>query len=97
MSVLAHSVPAGAVAAWGRLSAAVVASSEVVPCAGHDRPLWHGYSGDQAVAAQACFDCPVMVLCDEYAAGAGERFGTWGGLTEMERRRVERRAQEATA
>lgn len=97
MSVLAHSVPAGSEAAWGRLSAAVMAGPAVVPCAGRGRALWHGTAGEQVVAARACLECPVMVLCDRYATAAAERFGTWGGLTESERREAQRRAQEMTA
>ncbi|MER5837876.1 WhiB family transcriptional regulator, partial [Streptomyces sp. NPDC002130] len=31
--------------------------------------------------------CPVLGQCREYALGAGELYGTWGGMSEADRRR----------
>ena len=39
-------------------------------------------------AARLCQGCPVTGECLEYALRAGCDFGVWGGLTEIDRRRV---------
>ena len=36
-------------------------------------------------AKQICAHCPVIDQCRQYALQAGEAYGVWGGLTEMER------------
>ena len=36
-------------------------------------------------AQEICFDCPVQMLCREYAVAANEPTGIWGGLTTAER------------
>ncbi len=38
-------------------------------------------------AQRICLNCLVLVQCREYALGAGELYGTWGGMTEADRRR----------
>lgn len=97
-NVLSHMIPAGAESAWARLQDEAARSPVVVPCAGYGWRLWHSEDDEeQAAAARACLDCPVMVLCDAYASTAGERWGVWGGVTEKDRRRAQRRAQEMTA
>lgn len=46
-------------------------------------------------AARAlCGQCPVQVSCLEYALYVHEPYGIWGGLTEVERRRLVRREAE---
>ncbi|WP_374229671.1 WhiB family transcriptional regulator [Rhodococcus opacus] len=42
-------------------------------------------------AKQVCAKCPVRDLCRSYAMKAGERYGTWGGLSEDDRKTYERR------
>lgn len=43
-------------------------------------------------AARAlCGQCPVQASCLEYALYVQEPYGIWGGLTEVERRRLVRR------
>jgi WhiB family redox-sensing transcriptional regulator len=46
-------------------------------------------------ARQVCGSCPVQQECLEYALGRKERHGTWGGLSERERRRILRRRSAA--
>jgi WhiB family redox-sensing transcriptional regulator len=47
---------------------------------------------DREVAAKAvCASCPVREPCLDYAIRAGERYGIWGGLNELERRAYVRR------
>ncbi len=42
------------------------------------------------MSKKACGDCPVRLLCLEYALEAGERDGIWGGLTRHEREALKR-------
>ena len=42
-------------------------------------------------ARSLCRGCPVRQLCLEYALAVGETHGIWGGLNELERRRLARR------
>jgi WhiB family redox-sensing transcriptional regulator len=44
----------------------------------------------EAVAKRYCARCPVREECLEYAMATGETHGIWGGLNEMERRRLAR-------
>lgn len=39
-----------------------------------------------------CGNCPVQTQCLEWALANDERYGVWGGKTEPERRRMQRRA-----
>lgn len=43
-----------------------------------------------SVARKICSDCPVRLLCLDYALQAGEDQGIWGGLTANERRTIQR-------
>lgn len=45
----------------------------------------------EAKAKTFCRACPVLERCREYALESGEDHGVWGGLNEMERRRIRRR------
>ena len=42
-------------------------------------------------ARAICARCPVLDECLEYALGAGEPHGIWGGLNELQRRHLLRR------
>ncbi len=42
-------------------------------------------------AKRICGLCEVKVECLAYALGRNERFGVWGGLSERERRKLQRR------
>ena len=89
-------VPAGAEAEWARLRDGIAALPVAVPCAGPERPFWHSTDvAEQAAAARACLECPLLDRCGDYATVAGERWGVWGGTTDKERRA--RRTGRATA
>lgn len=50
----------------------------------------------EGVARALCRACPVRQECLEYALAVQETHGIWGGLNELERRRLQRkRAAEA--
>lgn len=42
-------------------------------------------------AKSVCARCPVRAECLDYSIKAGERYGVWGGLNELERRSLVRR------
>lgn len=48
--------------------------------------------GSTREAKRVCRACEVKAECLDYALGNGERFGIWGGMSERERRRLERTA-----
>lgn len=48
--------------------------------------------GSTREAKRICESCEVRRECLEYALEHDERFGIWGGLSEMERRRLRRGA-----
>lgn len=88
-------------AEWDLLNRAVALND--VPCTNDPAP-WHGSAKEQESAAVRCMDCPVMLLCAQYAVAAKEPHGTWGGMTEHDRSRpdeaprapVKRRKPRAT-
>ncbi|MDT2009536.1 WhiB family transcriptional regulator [Rhodococcus opacus] len=45
----------------------------------------------EAAAQRICEGCPVLVECRGHALAVGESYGTWGGMTEQDRRRHLRR------
>ncbi|MDZ7733976.1 MAG: WhiB family transcriptional regulator [Acidimicrobiia bacterium] len=54
-------------------------------CRGHGTALFFATNrADADEARRICQTCPVLEECRE--AGAGERFGVWGGETDRERR-----------
>jgi WhiB family redox-sensing transcriptional regulator len=73
-------------------------------CSGMDPDVFHpihphGFKGDPTHAVErarardadilaVCDRCPVMEQCRAYALRNHELEGVWGGLTEMERRRI---------
>ena len=48
--------------------------------------------GSTREAKRVCRSCEVRSECLEYALENDERFGIWGGLSERERRRIQRQA-----
>ena len=42
----------------------------------------------EAQARALCARCPVLSECLDYALAAGEPHGIWGGLNELQRRRL---------
>lgn len=67
-------------------------------CRGLDPELFHPGPGESPAAARAvCCSCPVRAECAEWALfGRVEHHGIWGGLTELDRRRI-RRARRLSA
>ena len=51
----------------------------------------------EAVAKSYCARCPVRDVCLEYALVMREAHGIWGGLNEMERRRLLRERARAAS
>ncbi|MFK0112508.1 WhiB family transcriptional regulator [Streptomyces sp. NPDC091217] len=48
-------------------------------------------------AKAVCRRCPVMETCGDWALASGQSDGVWGGMSEAERRRVQRRAARLRA
>ena len=61
-----------------------------------DGTIWEAF-GDTSEyydeARDICESCPVKKRCLAYAMENKERYGMWGGLTPIERRRIERTAR----
>lgn len=70
---------------WEELHEQILATGPT-PCTGPSRNDWLGTTAQQARASAACFDCPAIEACAQYAATAGEQLGVWGGRTATERR-----------
>jgi WhiB family redox-sensing transcriptional regulator len=51
--------------------------------------------GSTREAKQVCMGCEVRSPCLEYALEHQERFGIWGGLSERERRKLEKSRKPA--
>jgi len=51
--------------------------------------------GSTLMAKKVCAICEVKVNCLEYALENDERFGIWGGLSERERRKLQKRRRAA--
>lgn len=59
-----------------------------------DGTIWERYGDTSAFYDQArsvCLACPVREECLNHALDEKERWGMWGGLTPIERRRIERK------
>lgn len=60
-------------------------------CAQTDPEIFFPEKGGSTKEAKGlCTTCTVRADCLEYALDVGERFGIWGGVSERERRRLER-------
>jgi WhiB family redox-sensing transcriptional regulator len=60
-------------------------------CAQTDPDAFYPEKGEPTRAAKAmCARCPVTEQCLEYALENNERYGVWGGLSERERRALQR-------
>jgi WhiB family redox-sensing transcriptional regulator len=61
-------------------------------CRGLPTSLFYPPLGTQVPEALlVCACCPVRVACDEHARRSGEEHGIWGGRTEADRARLDRR------
>jgi WhiB family redox-sensing transcriptional regulator len=57
-----------------------------------------GANGNQiAQAKDVCASCPVQALCLDWAIDHHERYGIWGGMTDLERRREAKRRNQRRA
>lgn len=60
-------------------------------CFGVDPDIFFPVSEEEAGPALAfCSSCSLRELCLAWALKNGERYGVWGGLTEQQRRRLQR-------
>lgn len=60
-------------------------------CAQVDPEIFHPEKGgDASPAKRVCMRCPVRRECLEEALATGERFGVRGGLSERERRKLQK-------
>ena len=70
----------------------MVAELAGAACAEVDPELWFPEKGgSNREAKRICATCEVRLVCLEYALAHDERFGVWGGLTDMERREFTRK------
>ncbi len=66
-------------------------------CVGADTDLFFPGRGERLDAAKrVCATCPVAAACRDYAVPVAELKGVWGGLSEVERRRLRARRAPAT-
>lgn len=67
-------------------------------CKGLDPSVFYPADDDPEaveIAKQICAQCPVLELCLEHALAGREKNGVWGGCTEAERRRIQRRRRRS--
>jgi hypothetical protein len=55
-----------------------------------------GNRADDVLAKTVCERCPVKMLCLEYAMIAEDELGTWGGLTQHERRQLRQLSRQGS-
>lgn len=64
---------------------------EQARCKGRNSAVFYPQRGVPTASARAlCKECPVKAECLSYALENDERFGIWGGLSERERRKLQR-------
>ena len=65
-------------------------------CSGESPDVFFPSDGVGVLRAQKiCAGCPVMEECLEYALANHISHGVWGGASERQRRRLQRRRQQA--
>jgi WhiB family redox-sensing transcriptional regulator len=77
------------------LQRAIEAEGGQVPCQAYPDlffPETHDNGGSKDYAPQSakklCRSCPVIWECGEYALEAREDFGVWGGMSAIERKKL---------
>jgi len=73
------------------LAAGIEAEGGVTPCQSAPDvffPEDDGVKGAITYARQLCAECPVAMLCLEYALDNAELIGVWGGTSPNERKRM---------
>lgn len=64
---------------------------ELAKCRGRSSAVFYPQRGVPTASARAlCKECAVKQECLHYALENDERFGIWGGLSERERRKLQR-------
>lgn len=59
------------------------------PCSSVVPDIWFPEKGESALPAKLiCAGCDVREQCLQWALDNGEKFGIWGGKSELERRRM---------
>jgi WhiB family redox-sensing transcriptional regulator len=67
-------------------------------CVGMDPGIFFTARGESVEPAkEVCGRCDVQQECLNFALRRREKFGTWGGLTAQERRRIRRRERRGAA
>ena len=62
---------------------------DLAACRGFDPGLWYPSAGESGQdAKRVCRQCSVQEPCLEYALAVRERYGVWGGASEIERRLI---------
>jgi WhiB family redox-sensing transcriptional regulator len=84
----AWQVPPRALGEWLALTLALQQLEEPPWCEGDPERWFSRRPEDVAEAVAVCRMCPVLGECRAYAVAADERSGTWGGLSEVERRAI---------
>lgn len=69
----------------------------VVPCVRAEAEWFADDAAEQRRAARHCGSCIAKTACGEYAITVGEPHGVWGGMTETELRREQRRRRRDAA
>jgi WhiB family redox-sensing transcriptional regulator len=86
--------PPGEPALWWEAGACRDADPQLFFPADHGRARER--IAQEKAALKLCARCPVRRICLEHALAVPERFGVWGGTTELERRISRRRRAGAT-
>ena len=81
-------LPPAAVVEWVALQLALVDLGREPLCADDPDRWWSNRASDVDDAKAVCAWCPVQRLCREYALAADEPGGTWGGMSDAERRAI---------
>lgn len=84
----AWAVPPRAVGEWLELQAALQALAGPPLCSDDPGRWFSTVLEDVADAVAVCALCPVRAECAAYAIAADEKHGTFGGVTELERRQL---------
>lgn len=84
-------VPASSWVQWEALTAALARLGAPPLCSDDPERWWSRDPEDVADAVAVCGLCPLREPCLAYAVAADEREGTWGGVSEAERRQITRR------
>lgn len=77
-------IPAG----YDDLLRAIDEAGNEVPCQADPSAFFPETGNSHYVAKELCRLCPVKLECLEYALGANETYGVWGGLGPDERERL---------